>query len=38
MVVVHTGKEEQISAMAIATNHVKNVTATQPHIKVAGPA
>ena len=35
---VYTGKEEQISAMAIPTNQVKNVTTTQPHSKLAGPA
>lgn len=35
---IYTGKEEQISAMAIPTNHVKNVTTTHPHIKLAGPA
>ena len=35
---VRTGKEEQISAMAIPTNHVKKVTTTQPHNKLAGPA
>ena len=33
-----TGKEEHISAMAIPTNHVKNVTTIQPHIRGAGPA
>lgn len=33
-----TGKEEQISAMAIPTNQVKNVTTTHPHSKLAGPA
>ena len=33
-----TGKEEHISAIAIPTNHVKNVTTTHPHIKLAGPA
>lgn len=35
---VLTGKEEQISAIAIPTNQVKNVTRTQPHTRVAGPA
>lgn len=33
-----TGKEEQISAIAIPTNQVKNVTTIHPHIKLAGPA
>ena len=35
---MYTGKEEQISAMAIPTNQVKKVTTTHPHIKLAGPA
>lgn len=33
-----TGKEEQISAIAIPTNHVKKDTRTHPHTRVAGPA
>ena len=33
-----TGKEEQISAMAMPTNQVKNETTTQPHTRLAGPA
>jgi hypothetical protein len=35
---MYTGKEEQISAMAIPTNQVKKVTTTHPHIRLAGPA
>lgn len=35
---IRTGKDEHISAMATPTNHVKNVTTTHPHIKLAGPA
>lgn len=34
----HTGKEEHISAIAMPTNQVKNVTTSHPHIKLAGPA
>ena len=33
-----TGKEEQISAMAMPTNQVKKETTTQPQTKLAGPA
>ena len=35
---IYTGKDEQISAMAIPTNQVKNVVTSQPHSMVAGPA
>ena len=34
----HTGKEEQISAMAMPTNQVKKETTTQPQTRGAGPA
>ena len=33
-----TGKEEQISAIAIPTNQVKNDTTTHPQTRLAGPA
>ena len=33
-----TGKEVQISAMAMPTNHVKKETTTHPHTREAGPA
>jgi hypothetical protein len=35
---VLTGKEEQISAMAMPTNQVKKETTTQPQTREAGPA
>ncbi len=35
---VLTGKEEQISAIAMPTNQVKNDTITHPQTRLAGPA
>jgi hypothetical protein len=35
---VLTGKEEQISAMAMPTNQVKKETTTHPQTREAGPA
>lgn len=37
-VTILTGKEEQISAIAMPTNQVKKETTTQPHTRGAGPA
>ena len=37
-VCVLTGKDEQISAMAMPTNQVKKETMTHPHTRDAGPA